>query len=129
METLATNLLALWEPRKTDGLPAQKDVAAKADMDQTTFGRMLRGKHSPTLTQVVKLAAVFGVEPWQLLAPELGVHLFALDNERRVVPVAAPKFDEYLLRRKVADKEDESGNGGEEWQLRKKPARARGSAA
>lgn len=124
METLANNLLALWEPRKDDDLPAQRDVAKKAEMDQTTFGRILRAKHAPTLTQVVKLAAVFRVEPWQLLAPNLGAHLFALDDDRRVVPVPVPKFDEPLSRRKRAAV-DESAEGGDEWQLRGGAQRAR----
>jgi transcriptional regulator with XRE-family HTH domain len=57
---------------------SQRKLAAKAGIDQRTVGRILNMEHSPNLAQVDKLAEVFGVQPWQLLAPELGAGLYTL---------------------------------------------------
>lgn len=52
-------------------LPTQKAVAKRSGMDQTTVGRILNCKHSPTLKQIDGLADAFGLLPWQLLVPSL----------------------------------------------------------
>jgi hypothetical protein len=36
---------------------------------------------------LAKVATLFHVEPWQLLAPNLGADLYRIDDQRRVVPV------------------------------------------
>jgi hypothetical protein len=41
---------------------------------------------------LAKVAALFGVEPWQLLAPKLGADLYRIDDQRRVVNVYAAEY-------------------------------------
>jgi hypothetical protein len=53
----------------------------------------LNKEHAATLTQVERLAGVFGVEPWQLLAPSCGTYLYTLSRDQRMVPIAAPILD------------------------------------
>jgi len=52
-------------------LNSQPRLAAASKVAQTSVGRILRGQQSPTLDMVHKIAAAFGLEPWQLLVPEL----------------------------------------------------------
>ena len=66
---LADNLRALMN--RSAELPTQKAVAKRSGMDQTTVGRILNCKHSPTLKQIDGLADAFGLLPWQLLVPSL----------------------------------------------------------
>lgn len=88
MDTLATNLASLRGGQRL--LTSQKAIADKAGIDQRTVGRILNKEHAATLTQVERLAGVFGVEPWQLLAPELGTHLYQISADKRLVAVTAP---------------------------------------
>jgi hypothetical protein len=45
---------------------------------------------------LAKVATLFHVEPWQLLAPNLGADLYRIDDQRRVVPV-------YSAERRIAE--------------------------
>lgn len=67
LDTLADNLAALMAAHAE--LNTQLAVAKRAGMDQRTVGRILHREHSPTLTQVEKLARAFSLLPWQLLTP------------------------------------------------------------
>jgi transcriptional regulator with XRE-family HTH domain len=69
-----------------DGRKTQASVGKAAEIDQRTVGRIINMEHAPTLTQVVKLAEAFKVEPWQLLTPGLGADLYRI-VENRIVPV------------------------------------------
>lgn len=69
-KTLAENLL--WLKDSTPDLDSQAKIAAKAGIDQTTVGRILRAQNYPTLDKITALAKAFKVEAWQLLAPNLG---------------------------------------------------------
>lgn len=53
---------------------------------QTTIARIVNGTQDPTTAYVQELAKAFHLEAWQLLAPDLGASLYAIQNER-VVPV------------------------------------------
>ena len=69
LKTLAANLAALMQA--SSEMPSQSAVAKRAGMDQRTVGRILNEEHSPTITQLERLARAFGLEPWQLLVPSL----------------------------------------------------------
>jgi transcriptional regulator with XRE-family HTH domain len=55
----------------------QGEVAKRAGFDQTTLGRMLSFSHSPSLEKIALLAQAFGKQPWQLIAPDMGVKIRA----------------------------------------------------
>jgi transcriptional regulator with XRE-family HTH domain len=82
---LATNLAALMA--STVDLRTQASVGKRAGVDQRTVGRILNREHSPNLLQIQKLAAAFGLQPWQLLVPHLDpanppvVHLTQAERE------------------------------------------------
>jgi len=69
---LSVNLKALMAA--SDSYKSQRQVAAKAGMDQRTVGRILNEEHSPTLVQLERLAGAFNLMPWQLLVPGLDPH-------------------------------------------------------
>lgn len=66
-QRLAKNLRALAAPDQLSG----HQIAGKAKLDPKTVNNMLRASHDPRLTHVEKVAAVFGMEAWQLLAFDL----------------------------------------------------------
>lgn len=68
MHTLATNLRSLMEASVE--LRSQAAVARRAGVDQRTVGRILNREHSPTVTQLERLARAFSISPWQLLVPD-----------------------------------------------------------
>jgi transcriptional regulator with XRE-family HTH domain len=76
-----------WLMQTSRELTSQAKIGAKAGIDQKTVGRILNRDHSPTLDKLASVAAAFGVEVWQLLAPRLGADLYQIDSDRRVVPV------------------------------------------
>lgn len=82
---LAANLAALMAA--SVDLRTQTAVGKRAGVDQRTVGRILNQEHSPNLVQIGKLAAAFGLQPWQLLVPHLDptnppvVHLTQAERE------------------------------------------------
>jgi hypothetical protein len=84
-KTLADNLT--WLMKNSADYNSQAKVGAKAGIDQKTVGRIMNKTNFPTLDKLTALAAVFGVEAWQLIAPRLGADLYKIDADRRVVPV------------------------------------------
>ena len=66
---LAANLSAL-KVASAD-LDSQGKIGARAGINQRTVGRILNMEHEPTVGQLGKLAAIFGLEPWKLLVPGL----------------------------------------------------------
>lgn len=71
---LAKNLLALMNANSLLG--TQEAVAAAAKkaglpIDQKTVGRVLKAEHAVQLDTLSALAAAFGLEPYQLLVPDL----------------------------------------------------------
>jgi hypothetical protein len=69
-QRLARNLKAL---AKRHGGMSGRDIAAKAKIDPKTVNNMIRASHDPRLTHVEKVAKVFGMAAWQLLAMDLEV--------------------------------------------------------
>lgn len=66
---LAANLATLMATAAD--LDSQQKLARRCKMDQRTVGRILNRTNAATLPQIDKLAAAFGLEPWQLLVPGL----------------------------------------------------------
>jgi transcriptional regulator with XRE-family HTH domain len=64
-ETLAARIRALAEAR---GLPLSH-VADRAGVGRAHLYSVLAGRSSPSLTWIVKIAEVLGVEPAELLTP------------------------------------------------------------
>lgn len=52
-------------------LRTQPAVAQASKVGQRSVGRILGGEQSPTLDMVHKIAGAFGLEPWQMLVPDL----------------------------------------------------------
>lgn len=66
-QRLAKNLRVLADKNEMSG----HQIAAKAKLDPKTVNNMLRAGHDPRLTHVEKVAGVFGMAAWQLLAMNL----------------------------------------------------------
>jgi transcriptional regulator with XRE-family HTH domain len=103
LQTLADNLAWLMQNSAEYGSAGL--LGKKAGVDQKTIWRILNHTNQPTIDKLAKLAAVFKLEAWQLLAPRLGGELYKIDPQRRIVPVQevapppgfkapAPKTDE-----------------------------------
>lgn len=50
---------------------AQAAVARKAKVDQKTISRIIHKTNEPSLDKLERIAAVFGLQPWQMLVPGL----------------------------------------------------------
>jgi transcriptional regulator with XRE-family HTH domain len=68
-QRLSRNLAALMEMQKLSA-PL---IAARAKVDRKTINNLVRGRFDPRLTVVEKIANVFGMTTWQLLATDLVV--------------------------------------------------------
>jgi len=68
-ELFRRNLDALM--RADRELNTQAALAKASRIGQRSVSRILRGEQSPTLDMVGKLAHAFGLEPWQMLVPDL----------------------------------------------------------
>ena len=66
-QRLAKNLRALATANELSG----HEIAKKAKLDPKTVNNMLKAGHDPRLTYVEKVAGVFGLAAWQLLAMDL----------------------------------------------------------
>lgn len=63
----------------------EPQFAKRAKVDQKTVWRVLRGDNEPSLEILSKLAKACGMEPWQMLTPELEPNnppLLAAQSER-----------------------------------------------
>ena len=49
----------------------QPKVAEKAKIDQKTIWRIMKRQNEPSIDKVERIASVFGLEPWQLMVPQL----------------------------------------------------------
>jgi len=66
-QKLSRNLKALAKREQMSG----HQIAEKAKIDPKTVNNMIRASHDPRLTHVEKVAKVFGLDAWQLLAMDL----------------------------------------------------------
>lgn len=64
-------------------------LSREAAVSPATATRIKDQQTSIGLDVLARIAGVFRVDPWQLIAPKLGADLYALDEERRIVPVVA----------------------------------------
>lgn len=62
-------------------------LAEETGLGQGGGTRIKNRETSVRLSTLEKLAERFGVQPWQLLAPDLGAGLYALNGDRRLVPM------------------------------------------
>lgn len=69
LQVLAENLDRLMQVTPEFG--TQPKVAAKAKIDQKTVWRITKKLNEPSTDKVERIAAVFGLEAWQLLVPDL----------------------------------------------------------
>lgn len=61
-------------------------LAREADFGPATATRIKLAQTSVGLDVIESIAKVFGTEPWQLLAPDLGAKLYVIEDSR-VVPL------------------------------------------
>ncbi|GAP37355.1 helix-turn-helix transcriptional regulator [Piscinibacter sakaiensis] len=52
-----------------------------------TLGRIRNAEVETGVDKLTEIAAYFGIEPWQLLAPKLGIGLYRLDAAKQMEPV------------------------------------------
>lgn len=88
-EVLSGTLEKLMEERPAD-LGSQPKIVARAKakgrrIGQRTVGRAVKGKASTTIGSIEVLGVAAGLEPWQLLHPELGRDRPVLDPEERAL--------------------------------------------
>lgn len=69
LKILSSNLKALMADHPE--FNTQGKVGAKANLNQTTIGGILRCKNAPSIAQLDKIAKVFELTTWQLLYPDL----------------------------------------------------------
>lgn len=86
---LAGNLEKLMQERRDD-LGSQPKIVARAKakgrrIGQRTVGRAVKGKASTTIGSLETLGIAVGVEPWQLLHPELGRDRASLNPDERTL--------------------------------------------
>lgn len=69
LQVLSKNLQSLQAANPS--LSSDAKLAKRAGMDQKTVWRVVNMATEPTSNQISKLAAAFGLAPWQLLVPDL----------------------------------------------------------
>jgi DNA-binding XRE family transcriptional regulator len=77
-ERLSKNLAALMDMQKLSA----PIIANRAKVDRKTINNIVRGRFDPRLTVVEKIANVFGMTTWQILATDLEVR--KVDSEQVV---------------------------------------------
>jgi transcriptional regulator with XRE-family HTH domain len=70
LTVLSENLLRLSRAAKAE-YRSQREIAARAKIDQRTVGRIMSAEHAAGVDKVEALAGVFKLQPWQLMYPEL----------------------------------------------------------
>lgn len=92
-EVLAKNLNSLLAKKKeAAGGGSRLDFSREIGVADGTLGRISYGSGNPTLDVMLQLAEHFRLEPWQLLAPDLGRNLVPradLDNTSDIAELGA----------------------------------------
>lgn len=91
---LAENLNRLMDSRPPR--PSQKAIAQRAGLDQKTVSRILNMSVATSVSAVQGLAAIWELEPWQLLFPDLD------PKNPPVVSMSQSERDAYELIRTAA---------------------------
>lgn len=91
-KALSDNLKKLMARHKQ--MRSQAAIGKAAGIDQTTAGRILNGKNAPSVDTLDGLAKAFGLEPWQLLLPNLNIERIELAGSASAdAVVLAARFD------------------------------------
>lgn len=80
-ETLARNLNYLMEKHRY----TERDMEQKSGVSAKTVNNMRNAKHKPSLENTEKVAAVFGLDAWQLIIPGLPNNLIESKSLRATV--------------------------------------------
>lgn len=83
------NVLALMQAKY--GGENLSRLARETGMGPGSASRIKAQETSVGVEVLEKIAEVFGVEPWQLLVPRLGAHLFEISEDQKVVPIRTIK--------------------------------------
>jgi len=75
--------------------------AKKHTLEQTTIQRLYDGS-DPKLSMIERIAGNVGAAPWQLLAPDFGAGLFAIGDDKVVVPMRVPATSKQRIGRPVS---------------------------
>lgn len=89
-ETLAKNLAALMDARPDLDTFKKITAATNGSLSNGTLDRVRRATHSTSVDTLGELAAVFGLEPWQLLVVGL--------NPKRLPVLASKELIQEILR-------------------------------
>ncbi|AMU17543.1 hypothetical protein A3203_32730 [Burkholderia cenocepacia] len=81
---LAENLTALLERRPDI---SRLNLSKQIQVADGTLGRIKYGNGNPTVDVLERIARFFRVEPWQLLAPNLGAQLMRSESPPPLAPI------------------------------------------
>lgn len=103
------------ELRKRDSRGVVALAQAIGGIGTGSVNRAIRGEGGSQLRTLVKIAEYFGVEPWQLLAPDLGRHLdwpFPHTDRRRYLRLGAVQrgIVEGRLQAALSDADDSAND-------------------
>lgn len=97
--TLARNLRALMDANPDLG--TIKRIVEAGGGTNGTIGRMLQGQHACGIDALAPVARVFGLEPWQLLVPNLDpFHPPTLEMDSQRAELLAAELDNIAQRLK-----------------------------
>lgn len=101
-KTLWANVLRLM--RVKYGAENLTKLARDCGIGPGTATRIKAQQTSVGVDVIERIASVFGVQPWQLLTPNLGADLYVIDDERRIVPVIQGRLSTKPAAEDRADK-------------------------
>lgn len=88
---LQINLEGLFESAKvTDPKLTLNGWSVLYQLDQSLMHRIIKKGREPGSRVLDEIAAAFGLAGWQLIAPDLGAHLYQYNEHRQIVPVFDP---------------------------------------
>lgn len=103
--TVADNLRRLMRMGAAHGLPAsQAELSRRAGVAQTSISNWLDDSRgvTPGIDKLEAIAAVYGLEPWQLLVPDLPDDMLLASHLKRLVAnygqIGNPAAREYIDR-------------------------------
>jgi hypothetical protein len=89
-EVLSTNLRALMQARPDLGTIKKVATASKSNLSNGKIGRIYAASHTTDIDTLQALSSVFGVEPWQLLVPDMN-------------PLALPRLADAAVLAQILD--------------------------
>ena len=97
--------LGMWFPERDEPNQSAIGRATRGRLNQTTIGYMLKdGQVSPKVDSVEVLAEAFGVQPWQLLVPNMDpFNPPTLSSDENLVSLSPEERRLILMFREVTD--------------------------